>query len=202
MEYFNIVDIMEKTKILLGDNFQIKLGAGVWSNENMYPITQHLKTDSIWGFHNNDNKDRFAFSANFNFTNKAVKLYINHNLEQNLNLLQFHFKNWLDKHMDREPLLMFRQFTRGKYISCMLWSEMSPLAETYLNYLIKKERNPANKISRILYNKKYGDKELEKECQRHPKIECVNFEEILKNNLTTEKTLSLESKLAKQELIR
>lgn len=178
MKQFNVESIAQKAKLMFRQNIEISPCSGIWSNENLYPLTRHIKTDSVWGFVKNKKKDNFAFSVNFDFSNQVTKLYVNEGprIDKSLILTQFH--PWLNDVMDKPALLMFDQHTRSRQITCVIWSDLPQMAETYLKYLIKREQNPFNGISNVKYNLNYGSEEFEQLCQEHPRIKCVDFKKV------------------------
>lgn len=111
-------------------------------------------------------------------------MYVNETTGNDKHLIQKQFQHWLKGYMDKEPFLMFEQYTRSRQISCILWSDLIPMAETYFKYLIKRESDPANGISNIKYNSNYGSKGLREMClQLDKKVEIADFKKIFKNKM-------------------
>lgn len=166
MKKFNINEFAEKANQKFNNSFIVEANSNMWSNEIIYPLSRYLKSNNIWGFFKNKKKESFAFSANFNFDNQVVKLYVNNNSGTNRKIVERIFQLLLKDYMDKAPAFTFDEYTKSRHMSCMIWTDFDARAEKYLNHLIERERKADGGITNIKYNVNYGNEYLKRICEK------------------------------------
>lgn len=166
MKKFNINEFAEKANQKFNNSFIVEANSNMWSNEIIYSLSRYLKSNNIWGFFKNKKKESFAFSANFNFDNQVVKLYVNNNSGTNRKIVERIFQLLLKDYMDKAPAFTFDEYTKSRHMSCMIWTDFDARAEKYLNHLIERERKADGGITNIKYNVNYGNEYLKRICEK------------------------------------